>query len=105
KVDVDSLQPASTDASFRRYFRAQTVAAQKQSIIVMDAPPQQENNPAFVDNQQRLAKAGLKVPQIHEADLKKWFFVAVRFGPGYRLSRVARRFGRPCPAKSLPYCA
>src|SRR5690625_1584957 len=80
KVDVDSLQPASTDASFRRYFRAQTVAAQKQSIIVMDAPPQQANNTAFVDNQQRLAKAGLTVPQIHEADLKNGFLLLSDLG-------------------------
>ncbi|MCR8922312.1 phosphotransferase [Dasania sp. GY-MA-18] len=54
--------PASTDASFRRYFRY-TLADQR-SVIGMDAPPDTENNPAFVDIAQRLAQAGLTVPEI-----------------------------------------
>ena len=37
---VDSLRPASADASFRRYFRVDTQSGQ--SLIVMDAPPPQE---------------------------------------------------------------
>ena len=35
-----TLKPASADASFRRYFR---VLHQGESLIVMDAPPDNEN--------------------------------------------------------------
>lgn len=34
-LDIDSLQMASSDASFRRYFRLQ---AQDRSVVLMDAP-------------------------------------------------------------------
>ncbi|MEZ2743153.1 aminoglycoside phosphotransferase family protein [Paenalcaligenes hominis] len=66
-LDVDQLQPASSDASFRRYYR---LPGADQNYIVMDAPPAQENNAAFVDVQRRLAQVGAKTPTIlaYEAD-------------------------------------
>lgn len=65
---LDSLTVASSDASFRRYYRIQ---ANETSYVVMDAPPSQENNTAFIDIQHRLAAAGLKTPEIiaYEASL------------------------------------
>lgn len=61
QLDVNSLEKASSDASFRSYDRIQGAST---SYIVMDAPPSQENNAAFIDIQTRLAQAGIKVPEI-----------------------------------------
>ena len=39
-IDLATLQPASSDASFRRYFRVlSTKNGSQASFIVMDAPP------------------------------------------------------------------
>lgn len=61
ELDLNSLEPASTDASFRSYYR---IKANHTSFIVMDTPPAKENNAAFIDIQTRLAKVGNKVPEI-----------------------------------------
>ena len=45
KVLPDTVRPASSDASFRRYFR---VDGDDRSFIVMDAPPDKENIEPFV---------------------------------------------------------
>lgn|SRR5690625_1374635 len=80
RIDIDTLQSASSDASFRQYFRVYTHDAPKQSLIVMDAPPKRENNRAFIDNQKRLAAAGLKVPQILAVDLELGFLLLSDLG-------------------------
>src|SRR5690625_5049325 len=74
-INTESLQTASSDASFRSYYRAMTQGNEAHSVIIMDAPPQRENNAAFIDNQQRLSKVGLKVPQILDADLEMGFLL------------------------------
>lgn len=61
QLDLQSLTSASSDASFRRYYRLQSGDT---TLIVMDTPPTKENNPAFIDIQARLAQAGNKVPEI-----------------------------------------
>src|SRR5258706_1467346 len=50
------IEPASADASFRRYFRI-TLAGQ--TSIVMDAPPEQEDCRPFVRVAALLADAGV----------------------------------------------
>ncbi|NBW25985.1 MAG: aminoglycoside phosphotransferase, partial [Betaproteobacteria bacterium] len=47
QLQPDSLRMASADASFRRYFRIDSTDAAG-SRIVMDAPPDKEDNAAFV---------------------------------------------------------
>ena len=59
--NYQSIESASSDASFRRYFRV--VAGNKTSII-MDAPPQQEDIRPFVTIAGLLATAGIHVPTI-----------------------------------------
>ncbi|UQY32717.1 phosphotransferase [Pseudomonas fulva] len=71
------LQPASSDASFRRYFRWE---ADGRSLILMDAPPPQENCRPFVEVANLLARAGLNVPQIHGADLEQGFLLLSDLG-------------------------
>lgn len=62
-----AIVPVSGDASFRRYFRVQ---ADKQSFMLMDAPPEKEDCRAFVQITRMLESAGLNVPHIFEADLE-----------------------------------
>ena len=76
-LDLDSLKAASSDASFRRYFRVNT--AQK-TLIVMDAPPPQENCQPFIDVTQRLQAASVTVPKILANDLKQGFLLLTDLG-------------------------
>jgi aminoglycoside/choline kinase family phosphotransferase len=71
-VPAATLTSASSDASFRRYFRWQGAG---RSLIVMDAPPPQEDCRPFVKVAQLLAEARLNVPQILAADLERGFLL------------------------------
>lgn len=62
--------PASSDASFRRYFR---VTRAHDSWIVMDAPPEKEDLGLFVKIARRFATVGLHVPDILACDLDRGF--------------------------------
>ena len=55
------LEPASTEASFRRYFR---VSHGGESFIVMDAPPEHEDCGPFLAVTELLHGAGVNAPQI-----------------------------------------
>ncbi|HLF30005.1 MAG TPA: phosphotransferase [Xanthomonadales bacterium] len=72
-----ALNPVSGDASFRRYFRLLT---QNGSLILMDAPPQQENMASFVDIDARLLQSGLRAPRILHCDLQQGFGLLEDFG-------------------------
>ncbi len=69
--------PASTDASFRRYFRLQ---AGETSFIAMDAPPAQEDSTAFVRVATYLEAMQLNAPRIVEADLEQGFLLLSDLG-------------------------
>lgn len=69
-LKLETLTPASADASFRRYFRIQ---ADHQTLIVMDAPPEKENMSAFIQVDSLMQAAGLNVPKIHSYDLEQGF--------------------------------
>ena len=68
-LQLDSLRPASDDASFRRYFRIDSPVAQGGSLIVMDAPPAREDCRPFLHVAAVLREAGLSVPAVIDADL------------------------------------
>jgi aminoglycoside/choline kinase family phosphotransferase len=70
-------EPASADASFRRYFRYQHGG---RSLIAMDAPPAQEDCRPFIDVAQRLQRAGLHVPEIVHQDLDQGFLLLTDMG-------------------------
>lgn len=70
-------EPASADASFRRYFRYRHDG---RSLIAMDAPPAQEDCRPFVDVAQRLQRAGLHVPEIVQQDLDQGFLLLTDMG-------------------------
>ena len=77
-LNVESLAPASSDASFRRYFR---LTAAQGTLVVMDAPPPQEDCRPFVDVAHRLAAVGLNVPKILAQDLTQGFLLLTDLGP------------------------
>src|SRR5437870_11234527 len=55
------IEPASADASFRRYFR---ITRGADTFIVMDAPPDKEDVAPFVRIAQSLAGMNLNVPLV-----------------------------------------
>ncbi|NWE19582.1 aminoglycoside phosphotransferase family protein [Pseudomonas sp. P7548] len=71
-VPPATLTAASSDASFRRYFRWE---GGDHTFIVMDAPPPQENCKPFVDIAHLLAKSGINVPKIYAEDLPRGFLL------------------------------
>ena len=79
------LQPASADASFRRYFRLQYGL---QSFIVMDAPPERERCEPFIDIANRLLATGVNVPKILEVDAGNGFILLSDLGSSLYLDRL-----------------
>ncbi|HGM5580035.1 TPA: aminoglycoside phosphotransferase family protein [Pseudomonas putida] len=76
-VPAGSLTAASSDASFRRYFRWEGAG---HSFVIMDAPPPQENCAPFVAIDHVLASAGINVPVIHAQDLERGFLLLSDLG-------------------------
>jgi hypothetical protein len=74
-----TLEPASSDASFRRYFRV-AFADGAASRIVMDAPPEREDCRPFIHVAQLLAQAGLHAPQVLAQDLEQGFLLLTDLG-------------------------
>ena len=72
-----TIAPASSDASFRRYFR---VTSDQHSHIVMDAPPDKEDCGPFMAIAAAMAGLGLNVPRILEADVKRGFLLMSDLG-------------------------
>ena len=77
KLELDSLQPASSDASFRRYFR---VMGAGRSFIVMDAPPDHEDCGPFLHVTRLLRQAGINVPAILAQDIPNGFLLISDLG-------------------------
>ena len=74
---VPALSAASSDASFRRYWRLRHGDRQ---LIAMDAPPATENNDAFVRMAQALRGIGLNVPEIIAEDQGQGFLLVGDLG-------------------------
>ncbi len=75
---AETVQPASADASFRRYFRVRT--ADGGSRIIMDAPPAQEDCAPFVKVAGLMAGAGLNAPQVLAWDQAQGFMLLSDLG-------------------------
>ena len=75
QLDLDTLAPASADASFRRYFRIQSQNPKFGTLIIMDAPPQHEPLDAFIQVDLLLSEAGLNVPKILEQNVSEGFLL------------------------------
>ena len=66
------IEPASEDASFRRYFRVRTGSRTR---IAMDAPPPMEDCRPFVSVLGLLRAAGVNAPALHAADVEQGFLL------------------------------
>jgi aminoglycoside/choline kinase family phosphotransferase len=75
-ADADP-QPASRDASFRRYFR---VHSAKASYVVMDAPPAQEDCKPFIQIAGYFESMQLQAPRVLEANLDDGFLLLSDLG-------------------------
>jgi len=73
-----SLEPASEDASFRRYFRA--TLEDGSSFVAMDAPPGKEDCRPFVHVAGLLREAGVNAPRIHAENLDEGFLLLTDLG-------------------------
>jgi aminoglycoside/choline kinase family phosphotransferase len=77
--DTDfTLAPASSDASFRRYFRA--TFPDGMTRIVMDAPPQHEDCRPFLHIGKLFEDAGTHVPHVYERNLEQGFLLLSDLG-------------------------
>jgi len=84
-LQPETLRPASSDASFRRYFR---LDAGDTTRIVMDAPPDREDCRPFVQVAGLLDHAGLNVPRILACDLSQGFMLLSDLGPSTYYQRI-----------------
>ena len=87
KVAGGDPVPASSDASFRRYFR---VPSGDGSLIVMDAPPGKEDCVPFVRVSGYLEAMGLTAPRVLEADLAAGFLLLSDLGQQQYLETLKR---------------
>lgn len=91
RIDRATLVPASADASFRRYLR---VAAGRGSLIVMDAPPPQEDVRPFVHVAGLIEAAGLNAPKVLECDAEQGFLLLTDLGRSLYLDALRDTEGR-----------
>ena len=84
-----TLESASEDASFRRYWRARL--ADGRSYIVMDAPPDKEDCRPFVHVAGLLRAAGVHAPKVFAQDLASGFLLLTDLGTTTYLQALGAR--------------
>ena len=83
--DEVRIEPASGDASFRRYFRA---SVGTKTYIVMDAPPDKEDSRPFVRIAAWLHAMGLCAPQILQGDEDAGYYLLTDLGTELYLAHL-----------------
>ena len=86
-LELATLEPASADASFRRYFRLTGLGADlgagggesRATVIAVDAPPPEKCR-EFVQVAQLLADAGIHAPQVLAHDFDAGFMLVTDLG-------------------------
>jgi N-acetylmuramate 1-kinase len=78
-------EPASADASFRRYFRFDLG---DRTLIGMDAPPEQEDCRPFVQVASLFGDAGVHVPQVVAQDLDRGYLLLSDMGTQTWLTQI-----------------
>ncbi|TFW01818.1 aminoglycoside phosphotransferase [Oxalobacteraceae bacterium OM1] len=74
----DTIRPASSDASFRRYFRVD--GTDGNTYIAMDAPPPQEDVRPFIHVAEVFGATGVSVPKILAQDVERGFLLLSDLG-------------------------
>jgi len=89
--DVSQPEPASADASFRRYFRIQAQCnTGSQSYIIMDAPVEHEDCRPFIAVSNQLVEMGLNVPKVLAQNLDQGFLLLSDLGNVTYLSELQK---------------
>jgi N-acetylmuramate 1-kinase len=86
RLPARRIEPASSDASFRRYFR---VFGDGATYIVMDAPPQREDVRPYLKVTRLLESLGAHVPHVHEADTARGLLLLEDLGSTLYLDRLS----------------
>ncbi|KIF81254.1 aminoglycoside phosphotransferase family protein [Noviherbaspirillum autotrophicum] len=86
KVLPESIRPASSDASFRRYFRVD--GADGSTYIAMDAPPPHEDVRPFIHVAEVFGQTGASVPKILAQDVERGFLLLSDLGTTTYLNRL-----------------
>jgi N-acetylmuramate 1-kinase len=84
---VDRILPASTDASFRRYFRVHRGGATQ---IAMDAPPERESLDSWLRVARILAATGVSVPPVLAVDAEQGFVLMGDLGRQHYLEALGQ---------------
>ena len=79
------IEKASSDASFRSYYR---IRSNNDTKIIMDAPPEKEPLSPFLDITKRLSKANINVPEIFELDEDLGFILMSDLGKTKYLDKL-----------------
>lgn len=88
-TDPESIRPASSDASFRRYFRLNGADGGKaNTFIAMDAPPPQEDVRPFIHVAEVFANTGVSVPHILARDETRGFLLLSDLGSATYLHQL-----------------
>jgi aminoglycoside/choline kinase family phosphotransferase len=88
-ISPETIESASSDASFRRYFRVLgTNNALHSSFIIMDAPPATEDTKPFIAISRLLFEAKLNVPQVLAQDVNQGFLLLTDLGNQTYLSAL-----------------
>jgi len=87
-----SIELASGDASFRRYYRL--TLSDGATRIVMDAPPESEDSSPFVAVAKHLVGLGLNVPVVYAADLEQGFLLLSDLGSEHYLDLLGQGQGQ-----------
>jgi N-acetylmuramate 1-kinase len=101
-LQPQSLRAASADASFRRYLRIDR--ARGASLVVMDAPPPQEDVRPFVKIAQSIQQAGLHGPEVLAADVERGFLLLTDLGRTLYLDAFADASPKPRSCSGRPRC-
>lgn len=83
-----ALAPASTDASFRSYWRTGPIGATGRTLILMDAPPDREDIRPWIDVGSRLRSAGIAAPEVLAADAVQGFVLMGDLGATLYLDQL-----------------
>ncbi|MEP7244024.1 MAG: phosphotransferase [Gammaproteobacteria bacterium] len=89
-----AIEPASADASFRRYFRVfcggtgSGIPGSGRTFIVMDAPPGKEDVRPYLKVSHLLESLGVHVPHVHETDVARGLLLLEDLGSTLYLARL-----------------
>ena len=97
-LNVENCEPASNDASFRRYFR---VKIDGENFIAMDAPPDKEDIVPFMKIATLFKQANVNTPTLLQHNLEDGFILLEDFGSQWLLDELSEDNAMQLYARAL----